>query len=586
MATKNNSHKLHLGKRLLAYFKPFWPKLILVGLLLLLGIGFSLLEPYFLGKIIDEKLLVGDWEGARKMIFLLLGIYGGAWLTRLLQARLMAKISQEALFSLRQDLFVHLQGLSIRFFDQRAHGDLMSRLTNDIEAINRALGQNLLQLASNFLSLVGVLVFIFFLNLPLALAVAVSFPFVVGVTILVTKRTRKGFRALQKEIGSLNGVLEEQIGGVRTVQAFSQQEKSLVLFSQKNEAVCRHGIYASTFAFLLPPLINIFANANIGLVAGVGGFLALQGKVGIGLVVAFINYSRQVSQPVRELADIYNSFQEALAGAGRVFEIIDYQPEIKDASNAQDVKLRGRVVFDKVSFSYDEKKPVLKEISFTVEPGQTLALVGPTGAGKTTIANLLFRFYEPGKGKIFLDEREIREIKIASLRRQLGLVLQDPFLFSATILENIRYGRPEASQEEVIAAAKIAGAHQFIKHLPQGYETKLSWGGTDLSQGQRQLLTIARAVLVDPVVLLLDEATSSVDTRTEMEIQKALDRLRKNRTSIVIAHRLSTIRNADQILFIKNGRIKERGTHRELLAKKGFYARFYQAQFGGLRSKE
>ncbi len=586
MATKNNSRKLHLGKRLLAYFKPFWPRLILVGLLLLLGIGFNLLEPYFLGKIIDEKLLVGDWEGARKMIFLLLGIYGGAWLTRLLQARLMAKISQEALFSLRQDLFVHLQGLSIRFFDQRAHGDLMSRLTNDIEVINRALGQNLLQLASNFLSLVGVLAFIFFLNLPLALTVAVSFPFVVGVTILVTKRTRKGFQALQKEIGSLNGVLEEQIGGVRTVQAFSQQEKSLVLFSQKNEAVCQRGIYASTFAFLLPPLINIFANANIGLVAGVGGFLALQGKVGIGLVVAFINYSRQVSQPVRELADIYNSFQEAISGAARVFEIIDYQPEIKDAPNAQDVKLQGRVVFDKVSFSYDEEKPVLKEISFTVEPGQTLALVGPTGAGKTTIANLLFRFYEPRRGKIFLDEWEIREIKITSLRRQLGLVLQDPFLFSTTILENIRYGRPGASQEEVIAAAKIAGAHQFIKRLPQGYETKLSWGGTDLSQGQRQLLTIARAVLVNPVILLLDEATSSVDTRTEIEIQKALDRLRQNRTSIVIAHRLSTIRNADQILFIKDGRIKERGTHRELLAKKGFYARFYQAQFGGLKSKE
>ena len=586
MATKNNSRQFHLGKRLLAYFKPFWPKLILVGLLLLLGIGFNLLEPYFLGKIIDEKLLVGDWEGARKMIFFLLGIYGGAWLTRFLQAKLMAKISQEALFFLRQDLFVHLQGLSIRFFDQKAHGDLMSRLTNDIEAINRALGQNLLQLASNFLSLVGVLIFIFFLNFPLALTVAVSFPFVVGVTVLVTKRTRKGFQALQKEIGSLNGVLEEQIGGVRTVQAFSQQEKSLVLFSQKNEAVCQQGIYASTFAFLLPPLINIFANANIGLVAGVGGFLALQGKVGIGLVVAFINYSRQVSQPVRELADIYNSFQEALAGAGRVFEIIDYQPEVKDASNAQDVKLQGRVVFDKVSFSYDEEKTVLKEISFTVEPAQTLALVGPTGAGKTTIANLLFRFYDSTKGKIFFDDQEIREIKITSLRRQLGLVLQDPFLFSATILENIRYGRPEASQEEVIAAAKIAGAYQFNKRLPQGYETKLSWGGTDLSQGQRQLLTIARAVLVDPVILLLDEATSSVDTRTEIEIQKALDRLRQNRTSIVIAHRLSTIRNADQILFIKNGRIKERGTHRELLAKKGFYARFYQAQFGGLKSRE
>ena len=586
MATKNNSRQLHLGKRLLAYFKPFLPKLILVGLFLLLGIGLNLLDPYFLGKIIDEKLLVGDWEGARKMIFLLLGIYGGAWLTRFLQARLMANISQKALFFLRQDLFARLQGLSIRFFDQRAHGDLMSRLTNDIEAINRALGQNLLQLVSNFLSLVGVLVFIFFLNLPLALTVAVSFPFVVGVTVLVTKRTRRGFQALQKEIGSLNGVLEEQIGGVRTVQAFSQQEKSLVLFSQKNEAVCRQGIYASTFAFLLPPLINIFANANIGLVAGVGGFLALQGKVGIGLVVAFINYSRQVSQPVRELADIYNSFQEALAGAGRVFEIIDRQPEIEDALGSREVKLQGRVVFDKVSFSYDEGKAVLKEISFTVEPGQTLALVGPTGAGKTTIANLLFRFYDSTKGKIFFDDQEIREIKITSLRRQLGLVLQDPFLFSATILDNIRYGRPEASQEEVIAAAKIAGAHQFIKRLPQGYETKLSWGGTDLSQGQRQLLTIARAVLVDPVILLLDEATSSVDTRTEREIQKALDRLRQNRTSIVIAHRLSTIRNADQILFIKNGRIKERGTHRELLAKKGFYARFYQAQFGGLKSRE
>ncbi|MBP8590965.1 ABC transporter ATP-binding protein [Candidatus Shapirobacteria bacterium] len=582
MAINNSLYRLSVGKRLLAYFKPFWPKLILVGLFILLGIAFSLLEPYFLGKIIDDKLLVGDWQGAKKMIFILGGIYVGGWLVFVLRERLMAKISQKALFSLRQDLFTHLQELSIRFFDQRAHGDLMSRLTNDIEAINRALGQNLLQLASNFLSLIAVLIFIFFINFPLALTVAISFPFVAGVTIFVTKRTRKGFQALQKEIGSLNGVLEEQIGGIRTVQAFSQQERSLTLFSEKNEGVCRQGIYASTFAFLLPPLINIFANADIGLVAGVGGWLALQGKVGIGLVVAFINYSRQVSQPVRQLADIYNSFQEALAGARRVFEVIDYQPEIGDAPNAREVNLRGNVFFDKVSFSYD-KEPVLEKISFAIKPGQTLALVGPTGAGKTTIANLLFRFYEPREGKIFLDDWEIRKIKISSLRRQLGLVLQDPFLFSTTILENIRYGRPEAKKKEVVEAAKIAGAHQFIKRLPEGYETKLSWGGTDLSQGQRQLLTIARAVLANPVILLLDEATSSVDTRTEIEIQKALDRLRQGRTSIIIAHRLSTIRNADQILFIKKGRIRERGNHQELLAKKGFYYRFYRAQFGGLR---
>jgi ATP-binding cassette subfamily B multidrug efflux pump len=398
----------------------------------------------------------------------------------------------------------------------------------------------------------------------------------------VGKQTRRYFREYQMRIGQLNGKLEEMFSGQRVVMAFGQEAGVLADFDAANEKVRQVGIHANTYAMLIPPLMGILSNANVAILAGLGGWMTLQGWATVGTIAAFYTYSRQFAAPLRQLGDLYNQIQSALAGAERVFEIIDTESELADASDAVALdKIAGGVVFDHVDFSYVPGVPVIKDMSLQAQPGQTVALVGPTGAGKTTMINLLSRFYDIDGGAICIDGRDIREVQKASLRRQLGIVLQDTFLFSESVLENIRYGRLEATDEECIEAAKLANADQFIRRLPQGYGTPLSERASNLSQGQRQLLAIARAVLADPHVLILDEATSSVDTRTEVRIQEALLRLMEGRTSFVIAHRLSTIRDADKILVINGGRIIERGTHDELLAQRGFYHHLYMSQFKG-----
>jgi ATP-binding cassette subfamily B multidrug efflux pump len=542
----------------------------------------DLLAPYLMGVAIDKFIAAGDLAGLQRTVLLMLGTYAGAWLARVGQSVIMARISQKSMRTLRRDLFEHLQTLSLSFFDRHPHGELMSRLTNDLDAISRVLAQNVTELFTGVLTLAGVLVMMFAINFWLALGSMVIFPLMMWLVGFVGKRTREGFREYQMRIGQLNGKLEEMFSGQRVIVAFGQEASALTDFDTANEMVRQVGIHAQTYAMLVPPLMGILSNANIAILAGLGGWMTLQGWATVGTIAAFYNYSRKFAAPLRQLSNLYNQIQAALAGAERVFEIIDTEPELADAPDAIPLDdVAGEVTFDHVNFSYVPGVPVIKDMSLTAQPGQTIALVGPTGAGKTTMVNLLTRFYDIDGGTIAVDGRDIRKTKKDSLRRQLGIVLQDTFLFSDTVMENIRYGRLDATDEEIIAAARLANADQFIHRLPQGYDTPLSERGSNLSQGQRQLLAIARAVLADPGILILDEATSSVDTRTEAHIQEALLRLMEGRTSFVIAHRLSTIRNADKILVVNGGRIIERGTHDELLAQGGFYHNLYMSQFKG-----
>jgi len=561
---------------------PYKAELLAIGVLVVVSSLLSLLGPYYVGVAVDNFISAGDLAGLLGIVLLLLVVYVVAWGTQAIQGVIMARVSQRVLKGLRKDLFEHLQTLSLSFFDRSTQGELMSRLTNDVEAVNQALSQSFVQLISSFLSLGGILVAMFVLNVWLAAGSLVVLPLMVLVTVLIGRKTLSGFRGVQRSMGALNSRIEETISGQRVVAAFGTQGRVLSKFDEENADLRERAITATSWAFMIMPLVNVMSAFSIAVVAGLGGWLALQGAVTVGIITSFIFYSRNFVQPLRQLAELYNSVQSALAGAERIFEVVDTKPEITDKPDAKSIgEIRGDVVFDSVDFSYVPGVPVLKDMSFHAHPGQIVALVGPTGAGKTTMVNVLGRFYDVQRGSIRVDGVDIREVTRWSLRKQLGTVLQDNFLFADTVMENIRYGNPAATDEECIAAAKLANADQWIARLPNGYGTVLSERGSNLSQGQRQLLAIARAVVTDPKILILDEATSNVDTRTEARIQEALLRLMEKRTSFVIAHRLSTIRKADQVLVIKDGEIIERGTHDSLLEARGFYYRLYNSQFRG-----
>jgi ATP-binding cassette, subfamily B, multidrug efflux pump len=569
--------------RLTLYLSPYKRTLALVLCFVLIYICLGLLEPYLIGRAIDQYISTRQINGLSKLALLLLTAYVFDNGFQAASSWLMARISQDALRRLRRDLFEHLQNLSIRFFDSHNAGELMSRLTNDIEAINQAVSQNVVSLVASVLSLVGIVITMFILNAWLALAALLVVPIMFWFTQFIAKYTRRGFRDLQKELGEINSVMEESISGQRVVKAFRRSETSIDRFRASNQKVYAAGVYANTYALMLMPLTNVLGNFFVIVLVGLGGYLALQGLVTIGMIATFIAYAQNFIQPLRQLANMYNSIQAALAGAERVFEIIDTPVEVDNASDSLlPVPLKGEVHFSKVSFRYVPNQPIIKNMTLEAKAGQTIALVGPTGAGKTTIINLLTRFYEINEGSITIDGHDIRDISKYDLRKKLGIVLQDTFLFADSVMENIRYGRLDATDEECVEAAKLADADHFIRQLPQGYQTKLSERASNLSQGQRQMLSITRAILANPSILILDEATSSVDTRTEARIQKALLRLMEGRTSFVIAHRLSTIRDADKVIVIKDGEIVEQGTHQQLLDAKGFFHHLYLSQFKGL----
>lgn len=552
--------------------------------LILCTASLQVLGPYLMGVAIDDYIIPQDMSGLARLIMLMGGIYALSSVLTWMQARLMAGVAQRTVHRLREDIFAKVQKLPLRFFDSRPHGDTMSRVTNDVETINQILTEGASQIISSILMGVGVMIMMMVLQ-PVMGVVAIGT--LVLLTVVVNKyiapRTREGFRAQQKELGGLNGIIEETISGQRTVKAYSQESERIAMFEVANQQLRTHAIRAQTFAGIVAPIMNFMSNLTIALVAASGGWLAVTGRTTIGVVATFLSYTRQLSQPISQVSQMYTQLQSALAGAERIFEILDEDDEIDAEAHAEGhlAISAGEVVFEDVSFSYDGETPVLKHVDLHAKPGNVIALVGPTGAGKTTIVNLLTRFYEIDSGRILIDGVDLTDLNKIELRRQLGMVLQDGFLFAGSVMENIRYGRLDATDDEVIRAAKMAQADEFVRHLPEGYETELTERGGNVSQGQRQLITIARALLANPKILILDEATSNVDTRTERLIQEGMIRLMEGRTSFVIAHRLSTIRGADQILVINKGEVIERGNHDELVEQGGFYAALSSGQFGG-----
>ena len=567
-------------KRLVRYLSR---NLVSLGVILALSVCTALVTivaTRISGAIVDDYIMQGDLSGLAWICGVLLGIYLVGVASTYLQERLMTRLTQTTTATIRRDLFSDIATLPLAYYDIHSSGDLMSRLTNDVDTISMTMSQSVTQLFPGIVSLVGTLIAMLLLSPMLTLVTVTVVPLMILITRSVAKVTRRLFKRQSAELGALNGYIEEIVSGEKVVKLFSREEKVKEEFAQLNQKLKRSGMMAQIVSGVMGPVMNMINNISYLLVAVAGGYMVVNGGVSVGDVFAFLQYKRQFSNPINQIANLFNSIQSALASAERVFEVMDQKPE-EDAPDAAELDgIKGKIEFDDVTFSYVPGTPVLKNAGITASPGEQIAIVGPTGAGKTTIISLLTRFYDVDCGAIYMDGVDIRKITRNSLRRKVGMVLQDTYLFSETVRENIRYGAPDASDEDVIRAAEMANAHQFIIHLPQGYDTVLGDNGGNLSQGQRQLLAIARAILADPQILILDEATSSVDTRTELNIQEALLNLMEGRTSFIIAHRLSTIKNADNILVINGGEVVERGTHEALLnLKDGFYAHLNQVQY-------
>jgi len=545
---------------------------------------FAVLGPYLIGVAVDA---VAAHD--RRLLFAIVGAltaaYIGEGLFTFLQGWLMAGVSQRVVLSLRASLFGKLQKLPLSYFDSRPHGEVMSRLSNDIDNVSNTISQSAAQLMAGAIAIVGSFIMMLALSPLLTLAALVTVPLVFLLARTITKRTRVMFKEQQAQLGALNGQIEETITGQQIVKAFNREAKAIEQFDDVNAKLYQASIKAQIWSGFLMPLLSVINNIGFATIAFVGGWMAVNGSVTVGVIASFIGYSRQFVRPLNELAQIYNMLQAGLAGAERAFEVLDEREEPDDAPGA--VPLRqplGRVTFEGVGFGYRPDVPILQDVNFETPAGSCTALVGPTGAGKTTIVNLLARFYDVTEGRILIDGRDIREYTRESLRKTFGIVLQDTYLFSGTIRENIKYGNPDASDEDVVAAAELAGADRFIRRLPDGYDTPLAENGGNISQGQRQLLAIARVILAQPSILILDEATSSIDTRTELQIQEALFQLMKRRTSFVIAHRLNTIRDADAIMVIDRGRVAEQGSHDELMRSGKTYYEMFMNQFRNVQN--
>ena len=579
-------------KRLLGYLKPFKYHLFVVGITSILGTGFSVVSPKIMGKITTElfsgtiQRLQGisdstiDFGYILNILLTLCGLYMLSAFFNYIQQVIMATVAQKTVYNMRSNVNEKLSKLPLKFYDTHTHGEVLSRITNDIDNISNTLQQSITQLISSIITLIGIIVMMLTISRIMTLILIITLPLYAIVTKNIAKKSQKYFSEQQKTLGKLNGHIEEMYTGHRIVKAYSLEEKSKKYFDEINNELYNAGWKADFISGVIMPLMTFVNNIGYVIISVVGGLLATKGAIKIGDIQAFIQYSRQFTHPIIQTANIANIIQSTVASSERVFELLDETEEISDLEDSKSINYPlGNVVFDQVKFAYKPDEPLIEAMNINVLSGQTIAIVGPTGAGKTTLVNLLMRFYEIDDGSITIDGVNIKDMTREHLRSLFGMVLQDTWLFKGTIKENIGYGRKNASDDEIISAAKAARADHFIRTLPDGYDTILTEEASNISQGQKQLLTIARALLADPVILILDEATSSVDTRTEVHIQKAMNLLMKGRTSFVIAHRLSTIKDADLILVMNEGNIIEKGNHQELLAQQGFYAELYNSQF-------
>lgn len=600
--------------RLFSYLKRYRWLLVVVVILMLINTASTLIGSYFLKPLINDYIIPGDFSGLASALVTLAIIYTVGVIAAYIQSRMMVTIAQTTTNAMRRDLFRKMQTLPLRYFDTHSHGDLMSRFTNDLDNVQMAMEQSLVQLISSAISFVGSIVMMAVLSPILFLVNLLMLGVMFFLSGKLAGRSGKYFKAQQANLGAVNGYVEEMVDGLKVVKVFNHEKDAIAEFKARNEAYRQAATEANFFAGVAMPITGNLNNITYALTAMVGGILAVFSMFDIGSLAAFLQYTRQVGMPVQMMTNQFNVVLAAMAGAERVFSVMDEVPEVNEGDvtlvgmvqdadgklvvnpngdrpshwawkvpqadgSVQYIELKGDVRFKDVNFGYDPEKTVLQELSLFAKPGQKIALVGSTGAGKTTITNLLNRFYDIEAGLITYDGIEIKRIRKDDLRTSLGMVLQDTHLFSGTILDNIRYGRLDATDEECVAAAKNVSAHSFIKRLPQGYQTYISADGTNLSQGQRQLLAITRAAVADPPVMILDEATSSIDTRTERLIEKGMDALMKDRTVFVIAHRLSTVRNSNAILVLENGEVIERGDHSELLDQKGRYYQLYTGQY-------
>lgn len=566
-------------QRIWIYMMEYRFKLIAVVFMIIVATALSLLGPYLVGHTIDEY-IIGEKEGIGFFLAAMALVYGLHALSQWLQNVWMITVSQATVYKMRTELFQHFHKLPIPFFTQRQQGDLMSRATNDIENVSSSMNSSFIQICSSVLTLTGIIIVMLILSPILTLLTFCVIPLMLLGMRWISSRTGRLFRVQQRNLGELNGFVEETLSGQKIIKSFSQEQVVIHQFEQKNEKIKMSGYWAQVISGFIPKLMNGLNSLSFALIVGVGACLSLwTNSVTVGMIIIFAEYSRQFTRPLNDLANQWNTILSAIAGAERVFQIIDEPIEVNDEEKAKNVKhVQGFVQFNDVSFEYETGRSTIQNVSFTAKPGETVAFVGPTGAGKTTLISLLSRFYEPTSGEITIDEQPLQSIKRESLRSHMAFVLQDPYLFEGTILENIKYGNLNATREQIVEAAQLANAHSFIMRLKDGYETELKLGGAGISQGQKQLVAIARALLANPAILVLDEATSSIDTVTEIKIQDALERLMKGRTCFVIAHRLNTIQQADKIVVLQEGKVIQYGSHAQLLEQEGLYRQLVQGQ--------
>ncbi|MFD2761290.1 ABC transporter ATP-binding protein [Lentibacillus juripiscarius] len=586
---KNASQSMATLKRLLGYLAPRRTRLVVVLIAVMLSTLFAVLGPKVMGNTVTEVFegayakLTGTGEGVDfvqvgKMLLLLAGLYIFSSLFTFMQQYLMASVAQNTVYDLRADIFKKLERLPLNYYDSHSHGDTLSRVINDIDTIGNTLQQSITQFIRSMVMLVGITIMMLTISPLLTLIAIVSIPVSLFVIKPFLKKSQNYFTNQQHSLGKLNGHIEEMYTGHQVIKAFGQEAHAQRTFDDMNEELYNAGRRAQFISGIINPVMTFIGNLSYVLISIVGGLLVTQRAISIGDIQAFITYTKQFNQPINQTANIANVIQATIAAARRVFDLLDEEEEIAETASGEVSSAEGAVTFNHVAFGYDDEL-LMEDLNIDVKPGEMVAIVGPTGAGKTTMINLLMRFYEVNAGSIEVDGKNIQSMSRHDLRAQFGMVLQDTWLFNGSIKDNIAYGKRDASETDVIEAAKSARADQFIRTLPDGYDTILNQDASNISQGQKQLLTIARAILADPPIMILDEATSSVDTRTEVFIQEAMKQMMEGRTSFVIAHRLSTIQNADKILVMNQGDVIEQGTHDELLEQQGFYADLYNSQF-------